>query len=256
MTLAKKIFAKDTFANLNKHITGEYNGHPNGTDLPAYVSTEFLLLGQDDKTAVVNLTIVDSTAQEFDTYLHFVKDDVWKVTAFRALAMTGMISQIKDMLENLTDAQVDSIVEHSLSDTLGVSMFKSRKEYEDELGKARLTLSSDKELIAHFKENEKKFEKLKNDLISKGILSTERGLKDMDKGNEFKDRLGELFINSVGPDIFYGSHANLNFNIGGMLDNSVGYLYIKDKENVPEMNPNRFIMIREIGNGWYLYKTT
>ena len=170
--------------------------------------------------------------------------------------MTGMVAQIKDMLENLTDAQVDSIVGHSASDTLGISMFKSRKEYEVELGNARLTLSSDKELIAYFKENEKKIEKLKNDLIANGILTTERGLKDMDQENEFRDRLDELFLNSVGPDIFFGSPANLNFTIGGMLDNTVGYLYIKDKENVPKMNPSRFIMLREIGNGWYLYKTT
>ena len=32
--------------------------------------------------------------------------------------------------------------------------------------------------------------------------------------------------------------------------------FVKDKKDVPEMNPSRIIMIREIGNGWYIYKTT
>ena len=87
LTLVKTIFARDSFPNLVKHITGEYNGHPNGTDLPANVKTDFLLLGQDEKRAVVNMTITDSLGKEFDTYVHLIKDSIWKVTAFRALAM-------------------------------------------------------------------------------------------------------------------------------------------------------------------------
>lgn len=42
----------------------------------------------------------------------------------------------------------------------------------------------------------------------------------------------------------------------GQLDNSVGFIYVKDKKDLPEMNPGRIIMIREITNGWYIYKTT
>jgi hypothetical protein len=41
-----------------------------------------------------------------------------------------------------------------------------------------------------------------------------------------------------------------------MLDNTVGYLYVKDKEDLPEMTDRRVIMIREISDGWYIYKTT
>ena len=41
-----------------------------------------------------------------------------------------------------------------------------------------------------------------------------------------------------------------------MIDNTVGYLYVHDRENLPKMNPSRIIMIREIGSGWYLFKTT
>ena len=61
----------------------------------------------------------------------------------------------------------------------------------------------------------------------------------------------KLFISSV-------SYRNecLDFSIGGMLDNTVGYFYVKDKEGLPEMNLRDMIMVREIEDGWYLYKTT
>ena len=41
-----------------------------------------------------------------------------------------------------------------------------------------------------------------------------------------------------------------------MIDNSVGYLYCKNPDDVPLMSDNGYIMIRDLGNGWYLYKTT
>ena len=48
----------------------------------------------------------------------------------------------------------------------------------------------------------------------------------------------------------------IDFSIGGMIDNSVGYFYCKDKNKLPEMSDNRYIMIKHLGDGWYLYKTT
>jgi hypothetical protein len=256
LSLAKTIFSREKFSNLDKHFTGEYTGRPNGTDLPANVITDFLLLGQYDKTAVVNIIITDSVGQTFDGYLHFVKEEVWKITAFRALALTGIIGQIKEMLESMTESQIDSIIERSKNDTKGYALFKSREEYEYKLGNARLTLASDKELVDHFKNNELDFEKLKDELIANGIMSTKNGLQDMAGADRFRKRINKLFLNSVGPDIFNDSSDNLNFNIGGMVDNTVGYLFIKDKKKVPKMSPNSIIMIREIGNGWYLFKTT
>jgi hypothetical protein len=94
LALAKTIFARQTFRDLEKHVTGEYNGRPNGTNLPMNVTTIFELLDQNDKVAVVAMTIIDSTGKAFDTYLHFVNEKVWKVTAFRALAVTGIYGEI------------------------------------------------------------------------------------------------------------------------------------------------------------------
>ncbi|PHR22026.1 MAG: hypothetical protein COA38_18535 [Fluviicola sp.] len=255
MALAKTIFARDTFPNLDKHITGEYNGHPNGTDLPENVTTDFLLLGQDEKKAVINITITDSAGQAFDGYLHFVKQDVWKITAFRALAMTGIIAQVKEMFENMTPTQIDSIIVQSKNDSTGHAMFRSREEYEYELGNSRLTLASDQEIINHFKKNEKEFNRIKDEILEElqsTTVDSEWSIRVEENHNEAVRR---MYISSVSTGGYQFGNC-LKFLIGGMVDNFVGYLFVKDKKDLPDMTPKRIIMIREIGSGWYMYKTT
>jgi hypothetical protein len=65
----------------------------------------------------------------------------------------------------------------------------------------------------------------------------------------------KLYISSV----WFGDYELgncLNFLIGGLLDNTVGFIYVKNKKDLPVMSPDKIIMIREIGNGWFIYKTT
>jgi hypothetical protein len=71
----------------------------------------------------------------------------------------------------------------------------------------------------------------------------------------FKADYQKIFISSISTGDFELGNG-INFLIGGMLDNTVGYLYVKDKNDLPEMNSDSVIMIREIGDGWYIYKTT
>jgi len=255
LTLAKTIFARQKFENINKHVTGEYNGTPNGTDLPNNVNIVFELLDKNDKVAVVAMTIVDSTGKAFDTYLHFVNDNVWKVTAFRALALTGIYGEILSNYDKMTQSQRDSLnlVQEKVIELPGYSY--KPKPIDWTIKNARLVLSSDKDLIDYFKKNEEKFEALKDGLLSKGILQSNKRLEELDGSKLFQNQIDILLIDNVGRSTF-GSPKNLEFVIGGMTDNSVGYLFVKDIRNKPSMTPNEFIMIREIGNGWYLFKTT
>ncbi len=255
LTLAKTIFAREKFANLDKHVTGEYNGRPNGTDLPKTANTFFELLDKNDKVAVVAMTIVDSAGNTFDTYLHFVNDNVWKVTAFRALALTGIYGEIIANYEKMTQSQRDSLkLFQEKSIELPGYSYKP-KSMDWTVKNARLVLSSDKDLIDHFKMNKEKFEALKDGLLQKGILQSNKSLEELDDSKMFQQQIDILLIDNVGRSIF-GSPENLEFIIGGMTDNSVGYIFVKDKKNKPLMTPNSVIMIREIGNGWYLFKTT
>jgi hypothetical protein len=256
LALAKKIFGKDSLPDIVNYIKGEYKGRPNGQDLQKNSTTKFILLGQTNKNAVVAMTILDSTGNGLDTYLHFEKDTTWKMSAFRALAMTGIIEQIKIDLEKLTPQQVDDIIKKSKKNTKeDYAMFTSREDYDFELGNAKLTLELDDNIIKHFFANQAEFERIKNIALKQleGKEVDEERSKNLVEN--LKADYRKLYISSVSTGGYELGNC-INFLIGGMVDNSVGYLYVKDKKDLPEMNSDRIIMIREIGNGWYIYKTT
>jgi len=258
LALTKKIFSRGSSTDSSKYITGEYKAHPNGNDLPHSIKPSFRLLDEDAISAVVNITLTDSTGQQLDTYLYFIKDksNVWKASAFRALAMTGIIGAVNQQLKSLSGAQVDSII-HLPPDKNGIDHrdFKTRDEYNFMLGNTTLVLAPDDTLIAHFKKNKALFNSIKDGLIAKGIMKTTDGTISMKDIDNIKAQMHSIFIDEVMPDN-ESSTNNLKFMIGGVLDNTVGYMYIKDKNDVPGMSSSLFILVRKIGDGWYLFKTT
>ena len=221
LELAKKIFAKETLPNIENYISGEYDGKPNGKDLQNGSITKFALLGQTDKTAVVGMTVLDSIGRGLDTYLHFEKDTSWKMTAFRALAMTGMIEQIKIELEKMTPQQVNEMIEKSKKNKNDdFEMFKSREDYNFQLGNTKLTLELDENIINHFLTNQAEFDRLKNLALiqlEKEKVDEERSLKLTETS---KTDYNKLFISSVSTGGYELGNC-INFLIGGMLDNSV-----------------------------------
>lgn len=253
--LAKQIFNKNGFKDIDKYITGEYEGSPNGEDLSKETTTKFLLLGQDDNSAVVSMTILNSKNEGFDTYLHFKKDSIWKMEAFRALAMTGIIEQMLIELEKMTPQEIDNEIAESQKDeeSKKYSAFSSKEEFNFTLGNAKLTIALDENIINHFIENKDEFEEMKD--IALKELENKTDKKNVNLIENKKSDYQKLFISSISFGNYDIGNC-LNFSIGGILDNTVGYIYVKEKEDLPKMNPDSIIMIREIGNGWYLYKTT
>lgn len=254
--LAKKIFGKDSLSNLDNYITGEYQGRPNGRDLPEGTTTKFTLLGQTEKSAVVNMTIFDPTGKGVDTYLYFENDSRWKMNAFRALAMTNIIEEIVLELEKIQPQQIDEIIKQSKKTTEEANvMFTSKEDYDFQLGNARLTLELDENITKHFLKNRAEFERIKNGALKQ--LETEKVKKEwsIKLVENLKPDYQKLFISSISTGGYEIGNC-INFLIGGILDNAVGYLFVKDKKNLPQMKPDAIIMIKEIGNGWYIYKTT
>ena len=254
LDLARNIFSQESITNITDFVTGEYEGRPNGQDLPKSSKTQFILLSQTPGKAVVGMSILDSVGKGLDTYLHFEKSTRWKLSAFRALAMTGILEEVRIELERLSVAQVDSLIQVSQKNKKS-SMFTSREDYEFQLGNIKLTLDLDANIINHFLENKAEFERIK-DLAFREIVDKKLGVDKSTKLVESsKPQLKKLYISSVSS----GGHEFgqcLNFLIGGMIDNSVGYIFVKDKKDLPEMSSQRIIMLREIGDGWYIYKTT
>lgn len=256
LDLARKIFGKDSLTNIDNYIKGEYKGRPNGQDLQKGSTTNFTQLGQTENKSLVAMTVLDSTGKGLDTYLYFEKDSTWKMSAFRALAMTGIIEQVKIELEKLTPQQVDDIIKKSKKNKEDeFSMFTSREDYDFQLGNARLTLELDNNIIQHFLNNQAEFERIKNIAMKELEGKEVDEERSIDLVENIKNAYHKLYISSVSTGGYELGNC-INFLIGGMVDNSVGYIYVADKKDVPEMNPERIIMIREIGNGWYIYKTT
>ena len=164
LELAKEIFGKKPLPHIERYISGDYDGKPNGQDLKDGSTAKFTLLGQTDHTAVVGMTVLDAQGKGGDAYLHFEKDASWKMTAFRALAMTGMIEQMKIRLEQMTPQQVDAIIAMSNREDkkYDLSLFKSMEDYNFQLGNAKLILELDNNIIKHFQANQNEFERLKN----------------------------------------------------------------------------------------------
>ena len=255
LDLAKKIFSKTKFVDIKKYCTGEYTGRPNGKDIDKNATLQFILLNQTPDKAIVAVTILDTTGRGLDTYLHFSKETIWKVNAFRALAMTGMIEGVKKELMELSPKKVDSLIAISKNDTTGNSIFKSREDFDFQLGNVNLILALDSEIIEHFHNNKVEFERLK-DIAFRDWDTTNTDEESRIKlCNGRESDFHKLFIHSIETG-GYELGKCINFLIGGILDNTVGYLFVRDKKNLPEINPDKIIMIREIGNGWYIYKTT
>lgn len=256
LELAEKIFSPKGIKNIKKYVTDEYKGRPSGKDLSKDIIAEFKVLTQNDSMAIVNMTLIDKSRKGFDCYLHFVKQNfTWKMCAFRTLALTGIIYEVIEELEKMTPEQIDEKIEQAKNTKDGdYVMFKSREDFDFELENAKLTIAFDDTIINHFLKNQVEFERLKDSALKQlesENTNTNRNIKLIEN---FKTDYQKLLINYI--SVGYETGNGINFSIGGILDNTVGYLFVKDKKDLPVIHPNRIIMLREIGNGWYIYKTT
>jgi hypothetical protein len=251
LQLAKNIFENKNFKQLKFYSTGEYEGRPNAQDFAANTSRTYLLLEQTPTNAVVSMTILDSSGKGLDTYLHFIKEKVWKLEAFRALAMTGMLETMKEEMEKLTNHQIDSLISDGQKKDNKYILFKDREDFDFKLGNTKLILSLDSEIIEHFTKHSNEFNRIKDSLLLLKNNSSEK----IEIGEELTSSMKKIFIDPNGSH--YSDFQNcITLLIGGILDNTVGYLYCANKNDLPKMNPSNLIMLREIGKGWYIFKTT
>ena len=236
----------DTFPDFHKYLSkkAEY-----GADTPVlgenikYIkdSTEVIrtyrLLLETD-TMVVYAMTVSFLGKTSDMYLYMTfEDGDWKIKQLRTLAMTGFMEIIVDSLETMP----------TIPDSL-VHLYKSCK----------LVLSSDAELKQFLKDNIEKFERLlseyQNSELTTHVLAPDM-LNAHESDNEQYSAIQKMLLDFP-LHLIKIENGYYNCNIGGMLDNQVGYLYIPEGVEVPKMNAARFIYIEHIIGNWYIYKTT
>jgi len=255
--LAQKIFGKDTLFNIKPYCTGEYQGEPNGRNINPKVVLKFVTLGLTDSTAVIAMTITDSTGVGIDTYLHFQKDTTWKICAFRALAMTAMLEKMLNDLEKMTDTDIENAIKQSKkAKTEDAKFLTSREDYNYQIGNIRLTLELDENIIKHFKTNYTIFDSLKSEALLEIKRRSLTPANKIDLLKSQKTKYRSVFISNVLYGDFEVCRSCVTFYIGGILDNTVGYIYAPDKADLPKMSPDNVIMLKEIAGGWYIFKTT
>jgi hypothetical protein len=188
-----------------------------GEGLPGNVRYKFRKLVENNESAVYAVLL--SKGQETqDWYAFLVRENkIWKLSAVRNLALPDMFFMALEQLEG-----------NALR----------TKEEEWQYKNMLLTIKSDSYLKAYLKQNIVEF----NNIVS--LLT--KGDKD-----QAVLRAKNLFINSVKAD-----DRLVELNIGGIIDNSVGYFFVPPGGNPPVMNPNDYIYIEKIIEGWYIYKTT
>lgn len=247
LELVKRVFTDSIFVvNISQYSIDEYKGNPNVNDVSPDTNLEFLLLAKNEDAAVVNMTVSDTVGFVTDIYLYLRKEGNWKIAALRTLAMTDFIQKMQEECRNMSDKQIDALIE--------MEEFDSRKDFYRMMEQTDLILESDANIIRHFEENKSAFDSIVKELEAVELNESELDYRSMKLNKYIQTDYGQLLVANVSTS-FYCNDC-YEFTIGGMVDNEVGYLYIPNMKDVPKMHPSELILLREIGDGWYLFKKT
>lgn len=194
------------------------------TDAPDKV----LLL--DKNSAVGRFQLSGENNQITDVYFYLRKDNGWKVSAVRLLALTGIIEQAYLGLkakQNLTEEE-GGLLEN----------FK-------------LTLAPDKELKMWFSVNSKSLDNLRALLWAASNGNVLYVSRDDKKFLAVAELLRKLSLSAARVE----ANGDVEIIIGGVTDNTVGFIYSKSK-TPPKISPSSYIWIEEVAANWYLFRTT
>lgn len=220
-----------------------------GQQIPARLRRVCQLLQQGPATAVVAVELRDSVSRN-DFYLHFSKDaGTWKLQAVRSLAMTKLGPP---MLEILTAMPPAEVAQYNLKHPDADHAFT--------IGNLRLWTAADAEIAAHFARNRADFQKaiylIKAAHYFAAPADTSRADERAANANPaIHEVLQRLYISRVWQRDT-GCGTCIEFLIGGRLSSTVGLFYEPNAAAVPAMDARRIIVIRPLGDGWYLYKTS
>lgn len=164
--------------------------------------------------------LFDNGSYTGNWYAYFqYADGAWKLSAVRTLALTGMIWEKMKQLQKEDRSPAEEAT------------------YQN----AKLTLATDNELKSYLQSHLAGFDKL---------IQLDQAGKAFDTDVEAK----KLYMNSVGPLSDYP--GIIDVNIGGIVDNFVGYLYVPSGKQAPAISDDSFIYVEHVVGPWYVYKTT
>ena len=176
--------------------------------------------------AVARVQALDGNGKPLmDVYFTLNREGAhWKVSALRALALTGIPEMARDELKKKKNPTATE---------------------RDELANLNLLLSLDANLKRHFTAHQSAFEQLARATNSPKLSAPAQ--------KQMKSLQRQLRLNQSAP--LAAKNASREFIIGGMTDNLVGYGY-SPSGALPPISTENYIWVERLGPHWYLFRTT
>ncbi|HEX8327894.1 MAG TPA: hypothetical protein VF629_10160 [Hymenobacter sp.] len=249
LQIAEQFVAPTGWPDMKDYLCCEAAGQAKretlGQQIPGRLRRTCQLLEQGPSTAVVAVELRDP-AERRDFYLHFAKEgETWKLRAIRNLAMTHLGPPMVDLLAAMPRAE---IAQYDLKHPEASHAFT--------LGNLKLWTSSDADIAAHFRKNRADFRKVLR-LVQAGqyFAADSAGEQAANADPAVHALLRKLYLGRVRRRET-GCASCLEFVIGGKVTSTVGFLYQPEATQLPAMTPDHLIVLKPLGEGWYLYKTT
>ena len=253
LQIAEQFVAPSGWPSMKSYLCCEAAGQAKtqtlGQQIPAKLQRRCQLVQQGPANAVVAVELRDSVGRS-DFYLHFRKEaSAWKLQAIRSLSMTHLGQPMVDLLSAMPPAEV---AEYNAKHPDADHAFT--------VGNLRLWTSTDAEIAAHFRRNRADFREALR-LVKAGRFFGTAPEKPEAAGEQAANAdpavhslLRKLFLGRVTRGTT-GCLGCLEFVIGGKVNSVVGLLYQPEAAQLPAMHPDRLIVLKPLGDGWYLYKT-
>jgi hypothetical protein len=165
-----------------------------------------------------------------DCYFYLVREESWKVQAMRSMALTGLLHKVLEELETSSDRPEDA---DSIRDNIV------------------LTLSTDAELRAWFGRNRPSLERL----VAAAQPELEPGARGIADDDGVHAGIEAMLRGLNLQSISLSRTGNVEIVIGGVVDNTVGFLFAPADEP-PGIDPTSYIWVEKLADGWYLFRTT
>lgn len=231
-------------------VAGQAKKQTLGQQIPRQQNRRCELIHQDSATAVVAVELRDSASRR-DFYLHFRHDSTgWKLGAIRSLAMTHLGPPMVALLTGLPKAE---IADYDRKHPDASHAFT--------VGNLRLWTSADADIATHFQRHRPDFQKLLRRVQAGKFFAVAPGPNEpaaeqaANADPTVHALLRRLFLGRVTRQAT-GCGSCLAFVIGGKTTSTVGLLYQPEAASLPAMSPNGVIVLRPLGEGWYIYKTS
>lgn len=200
----------------------------------------------EDNYTVVDVTAKNSDNEKYDFYLYFRKDkNEWKL--FDAQKLPNRTFSYVAFSKDLNEKKVDSIIQSKGE----YRLFTSQEQFDYIKSIYSLGMKSDDEIIQHFKGLKPKFLALKNDFLK--FKKTNLEYSDSEKSLKFGNAYEKLTLSEIDEFLPF-TRNTIAFVICRNQNSAVGYFYTEKTNEITIIDPGGMLFIREIGDGWYLFK--